>query len=262
MRHQTVFAYVLSLSCAAVMLLAGCAPVTPVAAPGTATSGERIARQAAEATTFSDLDPASACVTQGWILGNVYETLTRYNLPGAEPFVVPGLATAWTVSEDGMTWTFKLREGVKFHDGTDFNADAVKFTVERNKTLNQCSAFIFNAVESIETPDPYTVVFHLSEPAPMDATLASVFNAWITSPSAQDKDTSWYTAGNDAGTGPYRIAQYEPGQRMVLERFDDYWQGWKGDEFDKIVFESIGDMTDGGADAARRPTGFCQRAGR
>ena len=241
MHRQTALA---ALLCAGAILLAGCASVAPASQPGTAAAGgERIAHQAAESTTFSDLDPASACVTQPWILGNVYETLTRYNLPGAEPFIIPGLATEWSVAEDGMTWTFKLREGVKFHDGSDFDAEAVKFTVERNQELNQCSAYIYSAVETIETPDPHTVVFHLSEPAPMDAILASVYNAWISSPSVKDKDAAWFNAGNDAGTGPYRMAQYEPGQRMVLGRFDDYWRGWEGGEFDKIVFELIGDMT-------------------
>lgn len=242
-RHPIV-AQVVALLSAGALLLAGCSPVTPVAPSGSpAAGGERIARQAAEATTFSDLDPASACVTQSWVLGNVYETLTRYNVPGAEPLIVPGLATDWTVSEDGMTWTFHLQEGVKFHDGTDFTSEAVKFTVERNLELNQCSAYIYSAVESIETPDPYTVVFHLSAPAPMDAVLASVFNAWIMSPSVKDKDGAWFNAGNEVGTGPYRIAQFEPGQRMVLEQNPDYWRGWEGDEFDQIVFELVGDMT-------------------
>ncbi len=243
MRYRTAFVHLFLLLSLSLILLVGCVPIAPPPLPVAAAAPERIARQAAESTTFSDLDPASACVTQGWILGNVYETLTRYNLPGAEPFILPGLAKEWSVSADGMTWTFLLRQGVKFHDGTDFNAEAVKFTVERNQTLNQCSAYIYSPVTAIETPDAHTVVFQLSEPAAMDAILASVFNAWITSPSVADKDNAWFSAGNDAGTGPYRMAQYEPGQRMVLERFDDYWQGWKGDEFDKIVFELIGDMT-------------------
>lgn len=227
-----------------VLMLAGCAPVSQAGMPSSnVMPTERIARQAAESTTFADLDPATACVTQAWVFGNVYETLTRYNVPGAEPFILPGLATDWEVSADGMTWTFHLREGVKFHDGAEFTSDAVKATVDRNRELNTCSAYIYSAVESIETPDPYTVVFNLSAPAPMDATLASVFNAWIMSPAAADKESAWFNDGGDAGSGPYRIAQYEPGQRMVLERFADYWGGWTGEEFDRIVFELVGDMT-------------------
>jgi peptide/nickel transport system substrate-binding protein len=249
MKKRTSWTHLFFLLCAGVMLLTGCQPVMPATtlnAPAQAAAAQpdfKIARQVAEATTFSDLDPATACVTQGWIFGNVYETLTRYNLPGVEPFILPGLAEEWTVSDDGMTWTFHLRQGVKFHDGSDFNAEAVKFTVERNQQFNQCSAYIYSPVASIETPDAYTVVFRLSQPAPMDAILASAYNAWIMSPSVQDKDAAWFAAGNDAGTGPYRMVQYEPGQRMVLERFDDYWRGWEPGQFDQIVFEFVGDMT-------------------
>ena len=93
----------------------------------------------------------------------------------------------------------------------------------------------------------------------MDATLASVFNAWIMSPAAADKESAWFNDGGDAGTGPYRIAQYEPGQRMVLERFDDYWGGWTGEEFDKVVYRAGGRHDDGRTDAARRRTGFCHQ---
>ena len=99
MARTRKFARLILLLCSLVLTLAGCAPVRPA---GTTSTGvartERIARQAAESTTFADLDPASACVTQAWVLGNVYETLTRYNTPGAEPFIVPGLATEWSVS--------------------------------------------------------------------------------------------------------------------------------------------------------------------
>ena len=194
-------------------------------------------------------------------MGNVYETLTRYNMPGVEPFIVPGLATEWTVSEDGMTWTFNLREGVKFHDGSRLQFRSSQVHGRAQHDLNQCSAYIYSAVETIETPDPYTVVFHLSEPAPMDAILASVYNAWITSPSAKDKDAAWFNAGNDAGTGPYRMAQFEPGQRMVLERFDDYWRGWNGERIRQGRFRVGRGHDYRRADAAGRPTGLRHQPG-
>ena len=80
MHRQTALAVVVSFLCAGIILLAGCAPLRR-SQPGTAAAGgERIAHQAAESTTFSDLDPASACVTQPWILGNVYETLDPLQL--------------------------------------------------------------------------------------------------------------------------------------------------------------------------------------
>ncbi len=175
------------------------------------------------------------------MLINAYETLTRYALPGSAEPLAPGLATAWEVAADGMTWTFHLREGVKFHGGADFDAAAVKFAIERTKRIGQCSAYLFDPVIAIETPDPLTVVFKLAYPAPLDAILASPYSAWIMSPSVADKDAAWFAAGNADGTGPYRFEQYEPGQRLVLSRFADYWGGWQPDQFETLVFEALDD---------------------
>ncbi len=87
----------------------------------------------------------------------------------------------------------------------------------------------------------YTVVFKLAYPAPLDAILASPYSAWIMSPGAADKDAAWFAAGNEAGTGPYRFVRYEPGQRLVVQRFDDYWGGWQPGQFDTVVFEMLDD---------------------
>jgi peptide/nickel transport system substrate-binding protein len=116
------------------MMLVGCAPIAPPSAPDTNdATGERTARQVVDISAFTTLDPSAACWGEYFVLGNVYETLTRYNPPGVEPFVAPGLATDWTVADEGHTWAFHLQEGVKFHDGSDLNAEAVKFSIERNK---------------------------------------------------------------------------------------------------------------------------------
>ena len=220
------------------LALAGCA--APAVSPAPAAVAQ-IARVAAEPSTFADFDPSSACTSELWPLINVYETLTKYALPGSPTALAPGLATAWEVSDDGMTWTFHLREGVKFHGGADFDAAAVKFAVERTVDLGQCSAYLFDAVDAIETPDARTVVFKLAYPAPLDAILASPYGAWMMSPAVADKDTAWFAAGNGDGTGPYRFAQYTPGQRLVLSRFDEYWGGWEDGQFDTLVFEALSD---------------------
>ena len=94
-----------------------------------------LAAGAADKNTFvfatygdvKDWDPSMAYSLEVYLLQQVYETLTFYNTPGAKPLILPGLATSWEISDDGLTWTFNLRKGVKFHDGESFNAAAVKY---------------------------------------------------------------------------------------------------------------------------------------
>ena len=126
------------------------------------------------------LDPhAVTAVNDFRILVNIYDGLVRYR-PGTLE-VEPALATSWEISEDGAVYTFQLRSGVRFHDGTPFDAEAVKFNFERmlqedhpfHDTGPFPLSFFFSVVESIETPDPRTVVFRLREPyAPFLSNLA------------------------------------------------------------------------------------------
>lgn len=194
-------------------------------------------------TSFPDIDPSTSFSNDGAVTANLYETLTRYNAPGSKDVLSPQLATSWEASADSLTWTFHLREGVKFHDGTPFNSAAVKFSIERTKTLNGGAAWIWGAVKNIETPDDYTVIFRLDYAAPLDLIASSGFAAWMISPAAKDKDGAWYNEGHDAGTGPYTIESYEPGQRIILTKFEDYWGGWKDGQFDKVVLEVVEDIT-------------------
>ena len=192
---------------------------------------------------FPDLDPATSFSNDGAVLANVYESLTRY-IPGADgqpAKIEPLLAESWETSADGLTWTFKLRAGVKFHDGTDLTAEAVKGSIERTTTIAGGAAFIWSPVTAIAAADPQTVVFTLSSPQPVDVIAASGFAAWIMSPAAFDKDNAWFNAGNDAGSGPFRIDRYEPGQRAILTRVADYWGGASEGGFDTAVFEIVED---------------------
>lgn len=227
------------------LLLAACAagapPIAGAAPPPASDAHLRVARAQAWPANFSDLDPSSACQGEFQILLNVYETLTLYNPPGSVESIRPALATAWQVSPDGLAWTFHLREGVTFHDGAPLDAAAVKFSVERNRARSACAAYLYDSLASIDTPDPATVVFNLSYPTPLDLILSSGIAAFIFSPGAADKDAAWFAAGNDLGSGPYRIAHYEPGQRMVLERSPDYWGGWQEGQIDRIFYELLGD---------------------
>ena len=190
-------------------------------------------------TDFTDWDPAAAFSLEIWFLRNVYETLLWYNLPGSEETFSPGLATSWETSEDGLSWTFSLRQGVKFHDGTDFNAQAVKYSIDRTIELGTGAAYIWAPVDNIEVKDDYTVVFHLKYAAPIDLIASSQYGAYIYSPTASEAGTEWFQQGHDAGTGPYMIESWEPDQQTVLVKFPDYWAGWKGQHFSKIFLKVV-----------------------
>ncbi len=198
----------------------------------------------ANSSTFPDLDPAASFSNDILIMSNCYETLTFYNPPGSEELISPKLATSWEISDDDMVWTFHLREGVKFHDGEPFNAEAVKAAVENTMELGLGASYIWAPVESIDVVDEYTVQFNLMWPAPLDLIASAGYGAWMYSPTAYAKNGSeWFNEGNCAGTGPYMIDDYERGARIVLARNEDYWGGWSEDQFDTAVFLVVEDPT-------------------
>ena len=223
-------------------------PVPPTATPVPPTAPPAAKENVfvyAHGPTFPDIDPSVSFSNDSVVMGNAYETLVFYNPPGSKEVLGPSLATSWESSEDGLTWTFHLREGVKFHDGTDFNAEAVKYSVERTKTLGMGAAFIWDSVEEVNVIDDYTVEFKLKYAAPLDLIAASGYGAWIFSPTCTEaqgeKVSEWFNQGHDCGSGPYMIESYERGRRLAMTRFDDYWGGWKEGQFDKVVFEIVVD---------------------
>lgn len=197
----------------------------------------------ANPTGFPDLDPSTSFSNDGLVLANIYETLTRY-VPAtadAPASVAPLLAESWQAGDEGKTWTFTLRKGVQFHDGSALTAEAVKGSIERTMKIGGGAAFVWSAVTAITAPDPLTVVFTLSSAQPLDLIASAGFAGWIISPAAQAQDNAWFNAGNDGGTGPFRIDRYEPGQRVVASRFADHWGGRPEGGFDTAVFEVVED---------------------
>jgi len=186
-------------------------------------------------------DPSAAFSTESSYLPNVYEGLLRATPPGSDQDFEPLLATDWEASSDGLSWAFYLREGVKFHDGEVFNAQAVKTAIERTMNLGLGAAFIFDPIEEIEVVDKYTVRFKLSYPAPLDRILASANAAWIMSPKSAAQSREWFDAGNEAGTGPYMLESYKPDEEIVFTKFDDYWGGWKDSNIKKVIVKIIKD---------------------
>jgi peptide/nickel transport system substrate-binding protein len=138
----------------------------------------------------------------------------------------PGLATEWKTI-DPTTWEFKLRRGVKFHDGSDFTADDVLASINRvPKVPNSPSPFTAytKQIVKMEAVDPYTVRFHTATPYPlMPSDLTQVF---IVSRKSESASTDDFNSGKAAnGTGPYKLVRYAKGDRIELARFDGYWGG-------------------------------------
>jgi peptide/nickel transport system substrate-binding protein len=173
----------------------------------------------------------------------IYNRLMEFK-PGTTE-LVPALATEWTASDNGKVWTFKLRQGVKFHDGTDFNAEAVKFNVERWWDANHPNGYrnagkryeiweqMFGGykgqeqslLQSITAVDPNTVRFVLKQPfAAFPAAIAAGYYG-IASPTAIQKAGASYGTPDSlaVGTGPYIFKEWRTSDRIVLEKNPTYW---------------------------------------
>ena len=135
--------------------------------------------------------------------------------------IVPRLATSWTVSDEGKTVTFKLRDGVKFHDGTPFDAAAVKANIERAKTSQTSRRKSEVAsVTSVEVVDPMTVAFKLKQAdAPLLAQLTDRAGMML-SPASFDKPVG----PKPICSGPFKFVERVQNDRIVLERFADHWE--------------------------------------
>ncbi len=214
-----------------VALLIGGVATAPYAAPGqprVLTYGMRL-----EPKSF---DPAGGNEQYTLkVIRSAYEGLIQEKFGTTQ--LEPGLAESWTVSPDNMTWTFKLRRGVKFHDGSEFDAGAVQFTFDRLRKV-PIGAHRLVAGAAVEVVDPFTVRIVLKAPdVYFPYSLAKVP---IVSPRAvrdHDEggdDAQKWLARNTAGTGPYRIARWESNQFILLDRFQDYWRGWTGPHLDQV----------------------------
>lgn len=182
----------------------------------------------------SSVDPhAIMDVPMQFILLNVYDGLYRYI--GNPPELVPWLAESHTVSDDGLTWTFTLRQGVKFHDGSDVTADDVVYSFQRLLGLGKGAAGAFAPVlqpDNAKAVDEHTVEFVLDEPyAPFLAAVplvAVVNKELLESQSEGDDWAAAWLSSNDAGSGAYALdaSTYRPQEIVDLHRFDDHFYGW------------------------------------
>ncbi|HMK78765.1 MAG TPA: ABC transporter substrate-binding protein [Xanthobacteraceae bacterium] len=176
----------------------------------------------ATGTDVQTLDPQFVTdVPTARIVANIHETLVRADENGE---IKPCLALSWATSDDRLTWTFRLRQGVRFHDGTPFNAAAVKATFDRLRDAATGSPrrSALAAIADVRIIDDFTIALVTAEPfAPLLAQL-SAYNLAIMSP-AQLQQAGVKYREQPAGTGPFRLKSWQPGERITLVRNDDYW---------------------------------------
>jgi len=184
----------------------------------------------------TSLDPTSDATASidGMLTQNVYESLTTVNEKGE---VLPQLAESWTVSDDGLTYVFKLVQGTKYHDGTDFNADDVKFSFDRAMAEGSTNPTksIFAPIASVTVIDPNTVEIKLKK---KDAFF--LFNMAQGDASIVASETAEGNATTPVGTGPFKYAAWTRGDRLTLEKNADYRSAGTV-ALDKIEFRFIPD---------------------
>jgi peptide/nickel transport system substrate-binding protein len=172
------------------------------------------------------------------VLANVCEGLVRFKLGTAE--IEPCLATSWTFSPDGLTYTFKLRKGVRFQDGTPLDANSAAFSFLRQMDKNHPAhlkqatfaywSAMYSMVESVKALDADTLEFRLRQPhAPFLANLTD-FPVFLISPKFIDQQ-------HVVGTGPFRFVEWVPNEKIVLEANPDYWDG--APQIKRLVFKVV-----------------------
>ena len=157
--------------------------------------------------------------------------------------IIPCIAESWTIAGDLLSATLKLRAGVKFHDGTACDAEAVKFNLERliDKQRTTTNRPLWDPLASAEATDPLTVVIKLKAPFSQLPNSLAHGSAAVVSPAAVTKYGETGIAQNPIGAGPFRLTKFSPGQELVVEAFADYWGGKP--RTDQITFRYIAEAS-------------------
>lgn len=207
--------------------------------PEAPAGGTLIAAQGADPDR---LDPhLTSAFASFQVLENVYDTLVQ---PGDDLSMEPALAESWEISDDQLSWTFTLREGVVFHNGREFVADDVVFSYERimDPDVSANNAFRFASVESVTAPDDRTVVITLTRPTPNLLVNIGAFKGMAIIPREIVEDGT--IDSQPVGTGPFKFVSQSPDQGILLERNDDYWRADEGlPHLSAIRFIQIPDPT-------------------
>jgi len=197
-------------------------------APPSDSSGENTVKPAGGELTYAlstspdSLDPhRSGIAVAGRVFRTIYDSLVAM---GADGQIKPWLAESWDISDDGLTYTFKLREDVKFHDGTPFNAEAVKYNFDRildPETKARNAAAMLRSFESAEVVDDYTVRLHLKERSNAFLGYLSQAHLGIVSPTAAE-EYGEDLVRHPVGTGPFKFVSWSENTSITVERNEDY----------------------------------------
>ena len=183
------------------------------------------------------LDPTAgaAAAIDEVVYANIFEGLTRIGPDGS---VQPALAKSWTISDDGLTYTFSLHQGVKFHDGTDFNAADVRFSLRRAKADDSTNAqkALFEPIDKVTIVDPHTLTVTLKRP-----TGSFLFNMGWGDAVIVAKETAETNVNNPVGTGPFKFSKWVKGDSVEIVRNPDYWG--EQAKIEKATFKIIADSS-------------------
>ena len=217
--------------------LAALALATALAAPLVAAQGKKDQVTLAMVLEPPGLDPtiAPAAAIGEIVHYNVLEGLTKINVDGS---ITPLLAESWTMDPDGRSYTFKLKKGIKYHDGEAFDSSAVKFSFERakeEKSTNKAKGAVFNNISSINAPDPHTVILTLN-----NADGNFLFRMGENTAVILHPKTAASTATKPIGTGPYRFEDWKKGNSVTLTQWDGF-RDVKSIRIKRVTFRFIND---------------------
>ncbi len=188
----------------------------------------------------AELDPGKTSLTAAWhVIEHVYSTLVGTS-SSLEP--IPALAESWDISEDGLVYTFHIRQGVRFHNGRDLVSGDVKYTYERIKDPETASpsASDLDGVASMDTPDDATIVITLSSPD--SSFLAKIMGSSFAIVPQEVVEAEGDLMNTMVGTGPFKFVEYIPNSMLVVEKNEDYWE--EGLPYlDRIEFQIVPDNT-------------------
>jgi peptide/nickel transport system substrate-binding protein len=254
-------------------ILAACSPAAPTtgggasAAPAASAAPSAAAAKATYGGTVTfvlenDVINFDPLVSRAFVDRNVhyqiYDSLVRADEKGK---IIPWLAEKWTVSDDGKTYTFNLRKGVKFHDGTDFDAESVKWNLDRYRnTKGSARAGELAPVDKVEVVDPSTVKITLKEPfSPFLAQLVDRAGMMVSRKAVEAAGEDFTRKAFKAGTGPFMLTEAVKDDHMTLERNPNWWgtdkDGNKLPFLDKIIVKPV---TDGDVRLTNIRTGNAQ----